>query len=57
MNLTEIELYGTPRVENLNFTLSICNESSFGIPKVWNGLFQYFQKSNDLEIEEKMLYK
>ncbi len=57
MNLTEVELYGTPRAENFYFTLSICNESGFGIPNVWNGLFIDFKKSTDLEIEGKMLSK
>ncbi len=55
MNLTEIELYGTSRAENLYFASSVFNESGFGILKVWNGFFNSFAKSTDLEIEDKVL--
>ncbi len=57
MKLTELELHGTSRAENLYFAWSLCSDYDFGVPKVENGLFGYFQKSTDLEIEEKNVIK
>ncbi len=34
MKLTEVELYGTSRAENLYFTISMRNTYAFGVPKV-----------------------
>ncbi len=53
MKLTEVELQGTSRAENIYFTWSLCSERGFGIPEVYNSLFGDFQKFTDLEIEEK----
>ncbi len=55
MKLTEVELQGNSRAENLYFTWSLYSKYGFGVPGVRNGLFSHFQKSTDLEMEEKML--
>ncbi len=55
MKLTEVELYGTSRVDFLYFAWSLYSKYGFGVLKVQNGLFNYFQNSTDLEIEENKL--
>ncbi len=55
MKLSEFKLHGTSRAENLYFTWFLYNKYGFGVPGVQNGLFSYFQKSTDLEIEKQMI--
>ncbi len=55
MKLIEVELYGIPRAQNSYFAWSLCSEYGFSIPKVWNGLFRYFQKSTDLKVEKNVI--
>ncbi len=57
MALTEVELQDTSRAEKLYFTWSMCSEYRFGTLRVSNGLFSDFQKSADLEIQEKHVIK
>ena len=55
MKLTEDELHGASRAQNLYSACSLYSEYDFGVPKVQNGLFSYFQKSTDLEIKDRKM--
>ncbi len=55
MKLIEVEHYGTSRAENLYFAWCVSSEDGLGTPKGKNRLFNDFQKSIDLKIEEKLL--